>query len=138
VHGVVARIEVGDQGKRLTFYRATLVPRAWRLLHRHDCRIFQELSVPEIVQRVLQGAGLEAGDDFRLSLQGTYAPREYCVQYRESDWAFVCRLLEEEGIFHFFEHEESRHVLVSSAITPARTRPSPASAPCRSARRSAP
>src|SRR5690348_10677937 len=82
VHGIVSRVEVGDTGKKLTSYRLSLVPRVWLLLHRHDCRIFQELTAPEIIEKVLVGAGLAAGSDFRLSLQGSHATREYCVQYR--------------------------------------------------------
>lgn len=122
VHGIVARLEIGESGKKLSLHRATVVPKAFRLLHRHDVRIFQELSADQIITRVLEGAGLAAGTDFRLTLQGTYATREYCVQYRESDWAFVSRLMEEEGLFYFFEHEEGKHVLVlgdKSAAHPA-------------------
>jgi type VI secretion system secreted protein VgrG len=112
VHGIVARFEQGEAGKKLTHYRVTVVPKAWRLLHRHDCRIFQEKSVPDIVKAVLEGAGLSSGDDFALRLRGTYVTREYCVQWRESDWAFVSRLLEDEGIYYYFEHTEDKHVLV--------------------------
>jgi type VI secretion system secreted protein VgrG len=111
VHGLVARMRQGDFGKKLTTYHLTIVPRPWRLLHRHDCRIFQELTAPEIIKKVLEGAGLAAGTDFRVALQATYAQREYCVQYRESDWAFVSRLMEEEGITYFFEHSADKHVL---------------------------
>ena len=112
LHGMVARFEQGDSGKKLTAYRVTVVPKAWRLLHRHDCRVFQEKSTPDIVKAVLEGAGLASGDDFALHLRGTYPPREYCVQWRESDWAFICRLLEDEGIFYYFEHSADKHVLV--------------------------
>ena len=112
VHGVVSRFEEGDAGKKVTLYHATIVPNVWRLQHRYDCRIFQEMTAPQIVQKVLEGAQLVSGDDFRLALQGSYRPREYCVQYRESDWAFVCRLLEEEGIGWFFEHQPDKHTLV--------------------------
>src|SRR5262245_58378524 len=54
VHGIVSRFEMGDAGKKLTSYRLTLVPKAWRLLHRYDCRIFQELTAPAIIQKVLE------------------------------------------------------------------------------------
>ena len=63
VHGIVARMRLGDFGKKLTTYHLTIVPRPWRLLHRHDCRIFQELTAPEIIKKVLEGAGLASGTD---------------------------------------------------------------------------
>ena len=112
VHGMVARFEQGSGGRKLTTYRVTLVPRVFRLEQRHDCRIFQDLTAPAIIVKVLEGAGLSSGKDFRLSLQGTYQTRAYSVQYRESDWAFACRLMEYEGIGCFFEHGEGGHVLV--------------------------
>lgn len=111
VHGIVASFEQGDEGKKLTAYRAVLVPGVWRLQYRRDSRIFQALAVPDILKKVLAAAGVPA-KAFRLALKGSYAPREYCVQYRESDWAFLCRLMEEEGIAYHFEHTDSAHVLV--------------------------
>ena len=112
VHGLIGRIEQGNPEEKWSPYRLTLVPRAWLLLHRMDSRIFQDLTAPEIVQKVLSGAGLAEGSDFKLSVQGTYTTREYCVQYRESDWDFVCRLLEEEGIYYFFDQGQSDEALV--------------------------
>ena len=111
VHGLIASFEQGEEGKRRTAYRAVLVPFVWRLRHRRDSRIFQELAVPAILKKVLDAAGVP-GDKYRISLSGSYAPREYCVQYRESDWAFLCRLMEEEGIAYHFEHAEDKHILV--------------------------
>jgi type VI secretion system secreted protein VgrG len=111
VHGIVESFEQGEEGKKLTAYRVVLVPAVWRLRHRRDSRIFQALSVPDILRKVLDGAGIPS-DAYRLSLSGNYAPREYCVQYRESDWAFICRLMEAEGIAFHFEHTSSGHVLV--------------------------
>lgn len=111
VHGIVASFEQGDEGKKLTAYRAVLVPAVWRLQHRRDSRIFQAQSVPEILESVLSAAGVP-GDGYRFAVSGSYAPREYCVQYRESDWAFACRLMEEEGIAYHFEHTDAGHVLV--------------------------
>ena len=72
-------------------------------------RIFQQLSVPEIVEQVFRRLGY---DDFELRLVGTYPKRDYCVQYRETHLDFVSRLLEDEGIYYFFEHTRERHVLV--------------------------
>ncbi|MFO0615816.1 MAG: type VI secretion system tip protein TssI/VgrG [Polyangiaceae bacterium] len=113
-HGIVSRFEHTHDGRKHSYYRLTLVPKLWRLQHRHDSRIFQGKTVPDIVKEVLQGASLAEGDDFEMKATGNYSPREYCVQYRESDFAFVSRLLEEEGIFYFFKHSDGHHVLVIS------------------------
>ena len=111
VHGLVESVEQGEEGHKLTAYRVVIVPSVWRLRHRRDSRIFQALAVPDILKKVLDAAGIP-GSAYRLSLSGSYSPREYCVQYRESDWAFLCRLMEEEGIAYHFEHTDSGHVFV--------------------------
>jgi type VI secretion system secreted protein VgrG len=111
VHGIISRFEFGEPGIKYWTYRATIVPKAWRLLHRANARIFQELDAPTIIKNVLQDAGLASGDDFKVSLTQTYVSREYCVQYRESDWDFVCRLMEEEGIAYYFSQDDSKHLL---------------------------
>ena len=111
VHGIVRRFEQMDEGRNVTAYELQLVPRAWRLLHRHDSRIFQELTYPKIIETVLQAAGITS-KQFRMNLAGNYRTREYCVQYREPDWNFIERLAEEEGIYYFFEHRDDDHVLV--------------------------
>jgi len=102
--------EVRDLGPRhgRNEYRIRLVPTLRQLGHIHRSRFFQNLSVPDIVKKVL-GAGHV---DHRLALSGSYPKREYCVQYRESDLDFVRRLLEAEGIFFFFEHGADGHVMV--------------------------
>jgi len=110
VNGIVSRIEQAGRGIDYTHYRAELVPTVWLLTQRQNCRIFQEKSVPEIVKQVLDDAGLPS-DTYQLSLRGSYAKRDYCVQYRESDMDFIARLMEEEGIFYFFQHTETSHVL---------------------------
>ena len=115
LHGMISRFSQGSGGgdetveMRYAFYTATLVPRLWLLTQTTDCRIFQNQAVPEIVQTLLREHSL---DDVSLRLSGSYEPREYTVQYRETDFNFVSRLLEEEGIFFFFEHEEDKHTLV--------------------------
>jgi type VI secretion system secreted protein VgrG len=111
IHGIVADFEQGAEGKKLMLYRATLVPELWKLDGKQDFRIFQELTAPQIIEKVAQGAGLTCSK-LKPSLQGSYTAREYCVQYRESDWAFMMRLMEEEGIYCFFEHTSSDHTLV--------------------------
>ncbi len=109
VHGIVASLDQGDEGKQLTAYHAVLVPAVWRLLHRRDSRIFQEMAAPDIITAVLDGAGFT---DYKLTLSGSFATREYCVQYAESDFNFICRLMEEEGIYYFFEHGDKKDTLV--------------------------
>ncbi|MFY0575550.1 type VI secretion system Vgr family protein [Cystobacter fuscus] len=111
VHGIVNRFEQVNEMPRYAIYHATVVPQVWRLNHRHNNRIFQQLTTRDIIQKVLENAGI-ASDHFRFSLINSYEPRDYCVQYRESDWAFISRLLEEDGIFYFFEHFADMHVLV--------------------------
>lgn len=111
VHGEIAGLEYTGESRRHQLYRLTLVPRLARLQHRRGCRVFQNLTTPEVVAAVLRGAGF-ARADFRFDLAAGHAPRNYCVQYRESDLAFISRLLEEDGIFYFFDHGESRATLV--------------------------
>ena len=115
VHGVVRRFEnTGERpgGKgRFHLYRAEVVPSMWFLSLERDCRIFQKVDVKAIVTEVLKDAGLPA-DRFRFGAQVKPPVREYCVQYRETDLDFISRLLEEEGIFYYFEHEEKKHVAV--------------------------
>ena len=106
---------------RLARYQADMVPWLWFLTRSSDCRIFQNKSVPDIVQEVFQDFGFT---DFENQLQGNYQPWEYCVQYRETAFNFVTRLLEQEGIFFFFRHENGKHVLVL-ADAPSAHRPCP-------------
>jgi type VI secretion system secreted protein VgrG len=110
-HGIISRLEQGSSGLRFTTYSATVVPKIWYLMHRHNCRIFQQMSVRDIVQKILKELGLP-GDEYRFVLQSDPPKREYCVQYRESEFDFISRLLEEEGIFYFFEHQDNKHILV--------------------------
>ncbi len=109
-NGDVADFTNHGTGDRGTTYTATVVPRLAFLQHRSDCRIFQNLTVPDVIEEVLAGAGLS---EYEVSgLSGSYPRMEYCVQYRETDFAFISRLMEREGIFYAFRHEAGRHVLV--------------------------
>ena len=101
VRGVVAAVSalsVAHGGRGV--YRLRIVPALWVLKKRTTSRIFQDKTVPEIVAAVLD----EAGVSYALCLIGKYRPRTYCVQHRETDFAFVERLLAEEGIFYTFDH----------------------------------
>ncbi|BAI73708.1 hypothetical protein AZL_a01770 (plasmid) [Azospirillum sp. B510] len=109
INAIVGRIELThiDDRDFTAHYEAELHPWLWMLTHSGDCRIFQEKTVPEIVEAVIGSAGT-----IKKVLNGTYPTREYCVQYRETDYNFIARLLEEEGIFYFFEHADGKHRLV--------------------------
>ncbi len=96
--GICRRFEQGNRDKDFTSYRAEIVPQFWFTTRTAQSRIFQQLSVPDILKKVLVGLKVD------YNLQGTFEKREYCVQYRETDFNFACRLMEEEGIFYFFKH----------------------------------
>lgn len=108
-NGFVSRFSHLPSQGRYYHYQAEFVPKLWFLTLAADCKIFQEKSVPDIVQEVFQQFGIT---DFRLELQGQHQTHDYCVQYRETAFHFVARLLEEEGIFFFFEHAKGKHTLV--------------------------
>lgn len=90
-------------------YRLVLRPWLWLLSYRTDCFIFHNQTVADIVRQVFARHSFASFED---RTGGTYPVLEYCVQYRESDLAFVCRLLEEFGISFFFEHEQGQHKLI--------------------------
>lgn len=108
-HGIVARCSQNiDQGQ-FASYQVTLRPWLWLLSRTSDCRIFQNLSIPQIIKQVFRDLGFS---DFEDALSRPYREWEYCVQYRETSFDFVSRLMEQEGIYYFFRHEQDRHVLV--------------------------
>jgi len=110
-NGFVSRFSQGSRDERFTHYHAEMVPWLWFLTRTADCRIFQRKTVPDIIKKIFADLGFQ---DFELRLYKTYRPREYCVQYRETDFNFVSRLMEEEGISYFFEHDPggTKHTLV--------------------------
>lgn len=108
-NGFCVRVSQGERDPRektFTAYRAEIVPQFWLLTHKAQSRIFQHLSVPDILKKVL------AGLDVTYELQGTFEPRDFCVQYRETDFNFASRLMEEEGITYFFKHSDGSHKMV--------------------------
>jgi type VI secretion system secreted protein VgrG len=121
VSGIISKFEQTGEPTRLTQYKAELVPKIWLLGYRHKSRIFQEMSVPNIIEKVLTEAKIPS-NGFKFKLKKRYSPREYCVQYRESELTFISRLMEEEGIYYWFEHSDKAHTLImaddSSAHTP--------------------
>lgn len=116
--GYVNRFSQSGTDQRFTHYRMEIVPWLWFLTRHADCRIFQNMTIPDIVTKVFD---LNSKNKYKKSLTGSYQPVEYCVQYRETDFNFISRLLEHAGIFYFFEHKEGEHTLVladsGSAVT---------------------
>ena len=108
INGVVSTFAQTGSDTTFVWYRAQIVPGLALLTRRADIRIFQQKSVTDVIEAVLK----EGGIDYKLNTTGTYQPLEYCVQYRETDFAFVSRLMEAHGIFYFFTHTDSKHTLV--------------------------
>ncbi|MDX6271554.1 MAG: type secretion system secreted protein VgrG [Acidobacteriota bacterium] len=108
-NGVVSRFMQAENNVRLTTYTAEIRPWLWLLTKTKDCRIFQNKTVPEIIKCVFDELGFP---DYRDDLKDTYPTLDYCVQYDESAFNFVSRLMEDVGIFYFFEHTEDKHTLV--------------------------
>ncbi|AOR60510.1 type VI secretion system tip protein VgrG [Pectobacterium parmentieri] len=109
VSGIISGFAQGDTGFRRTRYQAEVRPALWRLGLRTNARIFQAQKPEAIIGTLLEEAGIT---DYAFSLRHDHAPREYCVQYRESDLAFVIRLAAEEGLYFFHEFEEGKHRVV--------------------------
>jgi type VI secretion system secreted protein VgrG len=126
-NGHVSRFTQLPGEDRLARYQADVVPWLWFLTRTADCRIFQNKTVPDIVQEIFQDHGFQ---DFEFNTQKQYEPWEYCVQYRETACSFVMRLLEQEGIFFFFRHQQGKHVMVL-ADTPSAHDPCPEAASVR-------
>ncbi|MBM0106723.1 type VI secretion system tip protein VgrG [Steroidobacter sp. S1-65] len=108
-HGVVTEFAYTGYNERRHEYRAIVRPAFWLLTRRADCRVLQNKSTPDIFAEVCRQAGF---NDHRLELSARYEPWEYRVQYRESDFDFLSRLLEHEGIYYYFVHLSDKHVMV--------------------------
>jgi type VI secretion system secreted protein VgrG len=104
--GICKSVSQGERDKELTLYRMEMVPQFWLWTRRAQSRIFQHISVPEILKKVLEGL------DVTYEIQGKFEERDYCVQYRETDFNFATRLMEEEGIYYFFKHSADAHKMV--------------------------
>ncbi len=105
--GMITRFSQGHRDVRFSYYYATVSPAVWLLTQISQSRIFQHLTVPDILKKVL--AGFEVSYEVE---EGKYKPRNYCVQYRETDFDFASRLLEEEGIYYYFDHTDGRDKMV--------------------------
>lgn len=125
-NGICVEFTQGTRNERFSKYRAEIVPALWLLTQNSQSRIFQNISVKDIVLQVLENGGIELADE----IQGTFEPRNYCVQYRESDFDFASRLMEEEGIYYYFEHTaESHRMILGNTPGSHRECPSKASIP---------
>ena len=111
LNGQIVRFSmIGREGgtSRHTVYRATVRPWLWYLTRTSDNKIFQNKSVVDVLESVFGDYGFA----FEKKLNGSYRQWEYCVQYQETDFAFVSRLMELEGIYYYFKHDKSKHTLV--------------------------
>ena len=111
INGIVISVSQGawDREKDITLYTLEIAPQLWLLTRNTQIRIFQQQSTLDIIQKVIRNMGLASPT---LKTQGSYAHREYTVQYYESDFAFISRLMEQDGIFYFFEHTASGHTMI--------------------------
>ena len=111
ISGFVNRFTQGETDERLfTHYHAQVVPWLWFLTRQADCRIFQNQAVPDIISKIFEPFGFK---DFKPNLKSSYPKLEYCVQYRETSFNFVSRLMEEFGIFYYFDHTtQGKHTMV--------------------------
>ena len=108
--GFCERFSKDSQDDNFAYYTAAIVPWFSFLNYGANCRIFQDKSVPDIIKQVVEEMGYSAY--LQMNLTKTYTVWDYCVQYRETDFAFISRLMEHEGIFYFFEHSNGKHVMV--------------------------
>lgn len=116
-HGLASELERLGQSGASACYRITLRPWLWFLSRTQSCRIFQGQSVPEIIEQVFRTHDFA---DFEQALSAAYPPREFVVQYQESDLAFVSRLMEDSGLHFYFRHTAARHTLVLCDANSAR------------------
>lgn len=107
--GLVTEFSQHDSDPHFWVYRAVIRPKFWLATRKADCRIFQDMSVTDIAEKLLGEVGVT---DYALETSSSYATRTYCVQYNESVYDFLNRLFEDEGIFWFHRHEEGTHTLV--------------------------
>ncbi len=109
INGVVGRFSQAGNSSRFTTYFAEVYPWLWLLTMNHSHQIFQNKTAPDIIKQVFSDLGFT---DFKDSTTKTYSTREFCVQYGETAFDFVSRLMESEGIFYFFDHSSSTHTMV--------------------------
>jgi type VI secretion system secreted protein VgrG len=128
-HGIVRRMtrgraDLAKGGRGYRHYHAEVVPWLWLLTQRAGCRIFQDLTIPEIIKKIFdeyKGAFSDFVDYEDSTVAANHIPLDYCAQYRETDFNFVSRLMEQDGILYYFDHDDSGHKLVFTDSTTALT-----------------
>ncbi len=110
-HGIVSRCEELPERRTSYLYTLTLVPELWHLTQMQNVRIFQVMSVPEILEEILKESRI-LPERYTMNFQARYPKREYCVQYRETNWDFIQRIMAEEGIYFYHEFCETSSVCV--------------------------
>jgi type VI secretion system secreted protein VgrG len=110
VRGLISDCAFAGLGHKHAYYKITLSPTVWPLTQRVNCRVFQDQSTPQIIAKILSDHSFSVLD-YHFALKETYKPRNYCVQYRESDWDFISRMMEEEGMYCFYREKDGRAVL---------------------------
>lgn len=109
-NGHITRFSQAENSGNYSTYQATVHPWLWFLTRTADCRIFQNKTVPEIINKVFRDLGFT---NFKEKFNGhSYRTWEYCVQYRETDFSFISRLMEQEGIYYYFKHKKGVHTLI--------------------------
>ncbi len=118
-NGICAGFTLSHRNERFSLYSAVIVPTVWVLTQSAQSRIFQNKTVEEVLKEVFKGF-----QEIDYEIKGIDEKRNYCVQYRETDWDFASRLMEEEGIYYYFEHTAENHRLIIGN-TPQSHRPCP-------------
>jgi type VI secretion system secreted protein VgrG len=108
-NGYIASVAFLGYEQGAGVYHAEFVPWLWLLTRTSDCRIFQQKTVQQIIDETFKDHGFE---HYEFKLKRTYKPREYCVQYNETDFDFISRLMEHEGIYYYWQHENGKHTMV--------------------------
>src|SRR5580698_2325629 len=113
INGIVASFEMTGGDNEFNTYRARIVPNLWTLTLNVNTRVFQDKTVLDVIQAVLSPYNISPS----LQTSGTYTPMEYCTQYRETDFAFISRLMEQHGIFYYFSHTQNDHTFTLQDVS---------------------
>lgn len=107
-NGIIREVHLGTESDRFQGFRLSVVPTLWLTTLTQNFRVFEKQAVPDILKKVLSEYGISPS----VNLTGTYTKWDLCTQYRETDFHFLSRLMEHEGIFYYFEHADGKHTMV--------------------------